>query len=51
MRGPFSLPKFMESLFSIFRMHWDHEPGKDFSLSPPNGERVGVRGSFSISFS
>ncbi len=24
-----NVPRFMESLLSIFRMYWDHEPGRD----------------------
>jgi len=25
----FDVPRLMESLLSTFRMHWDHEPGRD----------------------
>src|SRR5438876_12162685 len=39
----------MESLHSLLRMHWDHEPPltrPSATLSPSDGEREGVRGRF-----
>jgi hypothetical protein len=27
----FDVPRFMESLLSLLRMHWDHEPATDRS--------------------
>src|SRR5438094_2456167 len=41
--------RFMESLLSLLRTHWDHEPPltrPPATLSPTDGEREGVRGQF-----
>src|SRR5437773_12459211 len=46
--GP-GVGRFMDSLLSFFRMHWDHEPPltrPPATLSPSDGEREGVRGRF-----